>query len=220
LLGLPDALGELGPSPTLAQWWAERLGSGACGRRHALEAWTRPPAVTRADRDRVKAREPLRPLVSLGQRGAVRPGHPGPLGEAVDPHAFALPPAGAALAPTLARGKKCHRRRQPPNASARVLRPRPAAALAWQPPCQPSASGTTSAASPASRPRAAPGGPHTTDSPSSSPPTRASTRSETAQAASHDRAWAGPGARPPRTNAPLTHSTLQNVLPDGPPSSR
>src|SRR5690349_17282278 len=54
LLGLPDALGELCPSPTLAQWWAERLGSGACGRRHALEALTRTPAVTRADCDRVK----------------------------------------------------------------------------------------------------------------------------------------------------------------------
>src|SRR5919199_5800918 len=75
-----------------------------------------------------------------------------PLGEAVDEDALALPAAGDALAATLARGKKRHRRRHTPTESSLFPRPHPEGAPAWPPTCHPPASVAASDASHSWRP--------------------------------------------------------------------
>src|SRR5262245_25287786 len=127
----------------------------------------------------------------------------------MDEDSLALPPAGDALAATLARGKKRRQWRHTPTASFLFPRPRPTAARASWPMCQPPASAATSGASHASTPTAAHGGPHTTGSPSSTPPATYASSSETAHAASHDLAWAVPRERHPRTSATLNYSRFQ-----------
>src|SRR5262249_39906260 len=140
-------------------------------------------------------------------------GHPASCREAVDQDAFTFPPAGDALAATLARGKKRHPRRHTPNASSRVLRPRPESALASRRACHRVASAATSDGWHSSIPIAAHGGHHPTGTRSSRHTTTYAICSEMAHAAFHDRAWVVPGERHPQTSAPLNHSRLQSVLP-------
>ena len=90
-------------------------------------------AVARADLDRLKSWEALRPLGSMRRCGPVRPGHAVALGEAVDQHPLACPPAGTARAATLARGQKRPPRRPTPSDSSHILPPSRASALAWRP---------------------------------------------------------------------------------------
>src|SRR5215217_4010481 len=118
----------------------------------------------RADLDGIKQRPHLCPLVPLGRRGAVGQGHAAALGQAVDEHPFAFPSAGDALAPTLARGKKRHRRRHTPNESSPVPRPSPDSGLASRRACYPPASVATSDAWRSSTPIVVHGGHHTTGS--------------------------------------------------------
>jgi len=213
LLRLPAPLRELRPAAPFPALRPQRFGILACSGRHDLEALARTAAVARADLDRLKAWEPLRPLVSVGRGRPVRQGHARPRGETVAQHAFALPPAGDARAPTLARGQTRQRRRQTPHDSSRCPRLPPACALAAPPACQPSASAAPSAAWHSSTPMAAPEGPHTTGSRSSTHPATYARFAETAPGASHGHASAGQGERHPRTSATLERSHLHICLP-------
>ena len=105
-LRLPDPLGYLGANPSLPELLPEGFGIIPFIRRDDLEAfaWTAP--FPGADLDRLKQRQHVRPLVSVGRRGPVRQGHAAAIREAVDQDPLALSPKGDALAAPLPRGKK------------------------------------------------------------------------------------------------------------------
>jgi hypothetical protein len=105
-LGLPDPLRDLRSDTPLASLLPKRFGIIASIRRDDLQGFPGAAPFTGPPLDRIQAREHLRPFVPSGRGGPVRQGHPVALGEAVDEHPFAFPPAGDALAPTLARGEK------------------------------------------------------------------------------------------------------------------
>jgi hypothetical protein len=130
LLGLPDPLRERCPDTPLPKLLPERLRLLAFIRRDHFETLARTTAFAHVHLDRIEQRPHLRPILPIGRRDAVRQRHPMPLGEAVEEHPFALPPAGDARAATLARGNKRHPRRHTPNGSSLLLRPRPESALA------------------------------------------------------------------------------------------
>ena len=212
-LGLPDPLRELCPAPSLPELLPERLGSRAFLGRKDLEACAGAPPFARADLDRLQPWHHLGALLPVGWRGPVRSRPPGPLGEAVEAEALALPAAGDALAAPLARGKKRHPRRHPPNASSLFPLPHPEGALAWSPTCQPPASVAASDASHSLRPIGGHAGHHTTGSRSSRHTTTCSIFAAMAHAACHDHAWVGQGERQLQTSAILNHSRLHICLP-------
>jgi hypothetical protein len=164
-LGLPAPLRALRPPPSFPPLLPERFGILAFSGREDLEAFARTASAARAALDRVKPWEHLRPLVPIGRCGPVRQRHAVPRGQAVDQDALALPPAGDARAPTLARGPKRRPRRHTPNESSHVPRPRLKSALAWQPTCPPPASAAANEASHSWTPLAARMVHHTTGSP-------------------------------------------------------
>src|SRR5437764_4111189 len=102
-LRLPDPLGYLGANPSLPELLPEGFGIIPFILRDDLEAfaWTAP--FPGADLDRLKQRQHVRPLVSVGRRGPVRQGHAAAIREAVDQDPLALSPMGDALAAPLPR---------------------------------------------------------------------------------------------------------------------
>src|SRR5215216_2364278 len=163
-LRLPDALGALGPDTTLPELLTQRFRIIPFLRGDDAQPFAGTAPFARAELDGIKQRPHLCPLVPLGRRGAVGQGHAAALGQAVDEHPFAFPSAGDALAPTLARGKKRHRRRHTPNESSPVPRPSPDSGLASRRACYPPASVATSDAWRSSTPIVVHGGHHTTGS--------------------------------------------------------
>src|SRR5918992_4024772 len=121
--GLPDPLGDLCPNTPLPQLLPQRFGIIAFIRGEDFKAFARTPPFARAHLERIKQRHNLRPLVPIGWRSPVRQRHPVSLRETVDQNPFAFPPAGDALAATLARGKKNHRRRHRPTESCPAPQP-------------------------------------------------------------------------------------------------
>src|SRR5512133_725518 len=121
-------------------------------------------AILKLRLDRIEQRHHLRPLIPIGWRDAVRQGHATPLGEAVDENPLAFPPVRDALAATLARGKKRHRRRHTPTESCHVPRQSRESVLASQRACHPPATAATSDAWRSSTPIAPHSAHHTTDS--------------------------------------------------------
>ena len=161
-LALPHTLWQLCSDPTLAQGLAQSFRIIPLIRRDDFQAFARASPLARVDLDRIEQRHHLGTLIPVGGRSAVRQWHAVPLGEAVDQDPLALPPAGDALAATLARGKKRRQWRHTPTESSLVPQPRPESALAWRPTSHPPASAATTGASHSSMPTAAPGGRHTT----------------------------------------------------------
>ena len=98
-LGLPDALRELRPEPTLPELLAEGLCSIPFVCRDVLETLAGAPCCAWAPLDRLEPWEDLGALIPVGRCDAMCPRHPVALGEAVDEEALALPPVGNALAP-------------------------------------------------------------------------------------------------------------------------
>jgi hypothetical protein len=98
-LGLPDALRELRPEPTLPELLAEGLCSIPFVCRDVLETLAGAPCFAWAPLDRLEPWEDLGALIPVGRCEAMCPRHPVALGEAVDEEALALPPVGNALAP-------------------------------------------------------------------------------------------------------------------------
>src|ERR687886_2813371 len=142
-LGLPDALRALGPDPPLPELLAQRFRIIAFIRGDDAQPFAGTAPFARADLDGIKQRQHLRPLVPIGWRGAVGQRHAAALGQAVDQNPFAFPPAGDALAPTLARGKTRRQRRHTPNESYRVLPQCRESVLASPRACHPPASAAT-----------------------------------------------------------------------------
>src|SRR4029453_1825199 len=143
-LRFPDALGNLRPNTPLPELLPERFRIIPLIRRDDLEPFAGTPPFPGVNLDRIEQRHHLGPLIPVGRRGAVRQGHPTPLGEAVDKDPLAFPPVGDALAATLPRGKKRHQRRHTPNESSRVPRQSRVSALASRPGCHPPATAATS----------------------------------------------------------------------------
>src|SRR4030095_624327 len=97
-LGLPHALRDLRPDPTLPELLTESFGIIPFIRRNDLETFTRAAPLARVHFARIEQRQHLRTLIPIGWCGAVRQGHAPPLGEAVDEDPLAFPPVGGALA--------------------------------------------------------------------------------------------------------------------------
>src|SRR5262245_11903880 len=90
-LALPDALGQLGSDPTLAQGLAQGFRIIPLIRRDDLQAFARAAPLARVDLDRIEQRHHLGTLIPVGGCRAVRQRHAVALGEAVDQDALALP---------------------------------------------------------------------------------------------------------------------------------
>ena len=164
LFRLPDALRDLRPDTPLPELLAQRLRVIPFIRRDHFETFAGATSFACVHLDCIKQRQHLGPFVPIGRCGAIGQGHAAPLGEAVDQDPLAFPPVRDALAATLARGKKRHRRRHTPNESSRVPQQCRGSALASLPTCHPLATAATSDASRSSTPIAAHAGHRTSDS--------------------------------------------------------
>jgi len=163
LFRLPDALRDLRPDTPLPELLPQRLRILPFICRNPFETFAGATAFARAHLDRIEQRHSLRPLIPIGRRDAIRQGHAAPLGEAVDEDPLAFPPVRDALAATLPRGKKRHRRRHTPNESCHVLRQFPESGLASRPMCHWPASAAATDAWRSLIPIAAHEGCHTSD---------------------------------------------------------
>src|SRR5215468_7389488 len=115
-------------------------------RRDPFETFAGATSLARVHLDRIEQRHPLRTLIPIGRRDAVRQGHAVPRGEAVDEDPLAFPPVGDALAAPLSRGKKRRQWRHTPTESCPVPRQSPECELASRPACHWPATAATSGA--------------------------------------------------------------------------
>jgi hypothetical protein len=127
----PHPCGQLGPEPPSAEALPEVWGVIALIPRQHLEALTRAAACASAAVADSQPRQDWSPLVPMGRRRARGPWPARPVREAMAEKPVAVAARGAPFTAARARGQKRHPPHQTAPESSRVLRPAPAAGLAW-----------------------------------------------------------------------------------------